>query len=522
MIPAGGESAFTLLRSAVAVNLGAVMSDGDCPEAARANGSGWRRLEWRQSSGRLAERGGGGYCHQAMDWTRQRLYYNLCNPNVALDPKESRNVDLDHFGDQDRPVRGLNWLQELAASIEFSVADAAVEKPAFELFTGLPGSGKTTEILRLRDRLKDPDRAHLLPVYIDADQYLDLTDRIDVSDLRVVTVYEMARQVVAAEGGSEKDALKEGVLERLNRLLGGFSIGQPKVGLPGGTSLALEMKVQPGLRKEIRRLVAENTNTFLHDTDREMLVLKERAERCGYKGVVVLFDSLEKLRGTSERFTEVLTSAEQLFSAGAPYLQLPVHALYTIPPALIMRLRVPVHFMPMIKLWDQERTPFAPGLAAARAIIERRIPEGDVLRWCLGADTNEALEDRLSRLINWSAGYPREIIRLLRSAIRQGPLSDAGFARLLGQAGDDYRRLLLSTDLDWLASVALEHQLTPRDDQQRKAADRMLSNNVVLRYHNGSEWYDVHPAVREMPGFQQAVARAQAQKTQSLAPGASA
>jgi hypothetical protein len=439
-----------------------------------------------------------------MDRNKQRLYYNLCNPDVALPPENEHNVDLDHFGDRDQPVRGLNWEQELGRSIEFAVADAAVEKPACELFTGLPGSGKTTEIMRLMRRLS---AANLLPIYIDAETYLDLTDRIDISDIRVAVVHAMATRVTEVESGSSEGALKEGALDRLGRFFGGLGVSQPRIGIPGGASLALEMKAQPGVRKTVRQRVAENTLAFLRETDLEILDLKERARRRGFEGVVVLFDSLEKLRGTTERFAEVLSSAEHLFASGAPHLQLPVHALYTVPPALILRLRVPVHFMPMIKLWDQERRPFAPGVAAARAIIERRIPDRTALREILGADTDAALEDRLLRLINWSAGYPRELIRLLRSAIRQGPLSASGFDRLLGQAGDDYRRLLLSDDLEWLAQVALLHQLTPKDDKQRQAADRMLSNNIVLRYHNSKEWYDVHPAVHEMAGFRAALSR---------------
>lgn len=444
-----------------------------------------------------------------MDWQTQRLYYNLCNPNKALPPDNPQNVDLDHFGDQDQPVRGFDWLRELAINFEFSIADPAVESPAMEFFTGLPGSGKTTEILRLARRLAKQEGANLLTVHVDADSYLDLTDRIDVSDLRFAILHATESRVLEAEGKDPRDTMKEGVIDRLGRLFGSVSLGQPKVGLPGGVNLALEMKVQPGLRQEVRRRVAENTTTFLRETDRELIELRERAKRCGFSGIAVLFDSLEKLRGTSERFAEVLTSAEHLFSSGAPYLQLPVHVLYTIPPALILRLRVNVHFMPMIKLWSREGIPFHPGLQAAREIINRRIPDPDMLRWCFGASSQEELEERLHRLIKWSAGYPREIVRLLRSAIRQGPLSAVGFERLLGQAGDDYRRLLLSTDVEWLARVAQEHQITPKDDQQRKAADRMLSNNVVLRYHNSSEWYDVHPAVREMPSFKEALARLQ-------------
>lgn len=28
----------------------------------------------------------------------------------------------------------------------------------------------------------------------------------------------------------------------------------------------------------------------------------------------------------------------------------------------------------------------------------------------------------------------------------------------------------------------------------------MLTNNIVLRYLNGADWFDVHPSVRKIPG----------------------
>jgi hypothetical protein len=63
-----------------------------------------------------------------------------------------------------------------------------------------------------------------------------------------------------------------------------------------------------------------------------------------------MFDSLEKLRGTSLTWKQVLESAERIFGNGAPYLQLPVHVLYTIPPALTRRMADPVSFLPMVKV----------------------------------------------------------------------------------------------------------------------------------------------------------------------------
>lgn len=452
-----------------------------------------------------------------MDFEAQRrLYFNLCNPRTPLKPDEERNVDIDAM-DEANPVRGLNWVKRLARTIEFSVADDAVEKPACVFFTGLPGSGKSTEILRLSKRLSDPHGANLLTVVIDAERVIDLNDTIDLADIYVALVYETERAVLTLEGKDADKALKDGVMERMGSLLDNLSLSvTAKYELAAlGATLALEMKEQPSLRQEIRRRVAANTTRFLRECRSELKTLRERAKRCGRAGVVIIFDSLEKLSGTSHSFSEVLDSAERLFSSGDGHLHLPVHALYTVPPALILRLRRPVEFMPMIKLWDRSsRTPFAPGFKAAQTLVERRIPDRALLGQFFGAKSEAELDQRLRRVIEWSAGYPREIVRLLRNVILDGPLDDNSLERLLGQAGDDYRRLLLESDLEWLARVALATDDTPlpRDEIQRQAADRMFANNVVLRYQNSSEWYEIHPSVRNLPILKETMERLRAQR----------
>lgn len=440
----------------------------------------------------------------------RKLYFNLCNPDQPLLPNSAQNVDIDHL-DSSQPVRGLNWAERLARIIEFSsLSDPAAERPACVLFTGLPGSGKSTELLRLKDRLQKREGANLLTVLIQAERTLDLNDTIDVSDIYVSILYEVERQVLIAEGQDPSDAMRDGILTRLAGLLDSDVTIEAKLSLAVlGAGLALEMKENPDVRREVRRRVERSTARFLRQCHTELTNLRDRARKEGYAGIVVIYDSLEKLRGITTNFAEVLRSAELLFAGGSPHLQLPVHTLYTVPPALVLRIKAPVEFMPMIKLWDREGRPFAPGLAAARQLVEQRIPDREVLRWIFGAAEDTTLERRLHQLIEWSAGYPRELVRLLRNAILDAPLDDAKLARLLGQAGDDYRRLLLGTDMDWLARVAVEHTPDPADEAQRQAADRMFANNVVLRYQNTEEWYEVHPAVRKLPKLQSAINRLQ-------------
>jgi len=431
-----------------------------------------------------------------MEFSTRKRYYNRCDPFESLSPDDDRNVDLDELGPE--RVRGINWVERLASRIELS------NKPVFELFTGLPGSGKSTELRRLTARLSRPDRAHMLPVLIDADGVLDLSNPIDIPEIIAAILHRTEECILKEEGKDPGTALEDGYLTRLWNWLNktDIALARAEYQIPSGPKLVAEMKTRPTLRQRVRETVAAHLTTFLGQAREEMTILESRATALDRSGIVVIFDSLEKLRGISSNWDQVLESAERIFASGAPYLQLPVHVLYTIPPALVTRRFEQVQFMPMIKLRERDGISFQPGIDAARELIRRRVPD-EVLIELLGPKA----EERVVEIIRWSGGYPREIVRLLRNAFALStmPISDDDLQRIIGEIRDAYRKIVPEEAFEWLAQVALDHYLTIKDDSHRKAADLMLQNNAVLRYLNGGDWFELHPAVHEIPGVKQAI-----------------
>jgi hypothetical protein len=445
-----------------------------------------------------------------MDFATRKRYYNRFDPGESLLPEDARNVDLDRYADV--RVRGVNWVERLASLVELA------DKPTVVLFTGLPGSGKSTELKRLALRLFDPNRAHLLPILIDAELAVDLANPVDVPEVIAAIVHGTEAILLEREGRNPAEALEEGYLSRLWSWLTKTDVELTKAeySIPGGPKLVAEMKTRPTLRKRIRETVAANLTTFLDQAREEMRGLNGRAIAMGFSGVVVLFDSLEKLRGISSNWVEVLSSAERIFAAGAPYLRLPVHVFYTIPPAVAFRL-AHFHFLPMIKLRGRDGTPFQPGVDAARELVRRRIPD-EALSQLLGPDC----ERRVAELIHWSGGYPREIVRLLRSAlaVAQMPISEDDLNRLISEVRDAYRKIVPAEAFSWLARVTHERYFTVENDGHRPGADLMFQNNVVLRYENGGEWFDLHPAVQQIPGVMEALeALVSRHKAESGEPG---
>jgi len=437
----------------------------------------------------------------------RKEYFNKCDPDEPLDPEDPRCVDIDAASTD---ARGRSWIGALANRIELS------DRPVCEFFSGLPGSGKSTELRRLSARLSSDEGANLFPVLIDAEEVLDIYNPIDIPDILVAILYRTEQAILEKETGSKEGALVEGRLARLWRwvtttevdfkgLSGGVSAkaGIPEVAdVSADAKVVLDLKTNPSLRKRVRDKVQAHMTTFIEEVQAALEELDERAKKQGYEGLVVIFDSLEKLRGISSNWTDVLTSAERVFTGGAPYLKLPVHVIYTIPPALVLRLQTKVHFLPMLKLHDKAGKRAA-GFDAAREIVRQRVPDKYLAEF-LGSTSFKV---RIDRLIERSGGYPRDLVRLLQTCIAEPSLDEPLFNRLLALAADEYVRTIPENAIPWLARVHREKRIIVEDDDHRPTVDQMLQNNVVLRYQNDEPWADVHPAVRDMPALQAELAR---------------
>ncbi|NJL27285.1 MAG: hypothetical protein HC897_05020 [Thermoanaerobaculia bacterium] len=276
-----------------------------------------------------------------MDLETLRYLTKQCS-DESLPPDDPRNVDLDHH-DQEA-VRGASWVERLAAPIERH------EVPVRQFITGLPGSGKSTELRRLEQRLIGHG---YLVARIDAEDALDLTQPLDLPDVIAIVVDGAERAVRRAEGRSEEPEA-EGYLARLwawmkttEAELGGVEVDA------GPAKLTLEMKVRPDFRKQVRAALTRHFTRFLSDARKELESLDARSRAIRRGGLCVILDSLEKLRGLGQNWSEVLDRAERVFSGGAPYLKLPVHCLYTVPLALMTRINEKIELMPMVKLDDR-------------------------------------------------------------------------------------------------------------------------------------------------------------------------
>jgi hypothetical protein len=383
---------------------------------------------------------------------------------------------------------------------------------SFQLFSGFRGSGKTTELLRLKRRLEEQG---CLVFYADALEYVNPSEPIDISDFLIVL------------GGAFNDALfKENVFankpiklaqntywQRINAFLQNTSVDIHEANLKtsvtgpisAGVDLKLELKTSPTFRQNVQKFLASRIGDLRNEAHRffEDGVKQIREFFDEDKQVVFIFDSLEQLRGSISNEQEVLQSVERLFANHLPMLKIPyVHTVYTVPPwfKFVKIGGGRINILPSIRQWNnnEHRSRCHQGCDTLSNFVKKRFgtPGFDEF---FGPEPGATA--KVERLTNLCGGHFRDLLLLLREAVLRAdvwPVSD----EVLEQAILEVRGHFLPIAIDdavWLSKIAkLRESVLPTV----QAADvnrltRFLDTHFVLYLKNGEEWYDIHPLIRD-------------------------
>jgi hypothetical protein len=415
---------------------------------------------------------------------------------------ESLYVESLHGGDgtMEDPVA------ELVDQIDYSESAGAY------LFTGNRGTGKTTELMRLA---RDLVRHECEVFYVDLAEYLNLTQRIEVSDFLMGMLGALSEKV--SERFNEEVG-KAGFFERAWT----FLQSEVKIGgvsLPtGAADLKAALVYAPHFKEDLQRRTRGHVQSLVRSA-REFvlevveLVRKKRNLRDDERlKIVLLVDSMERLRGvgSSEEIREVFKSAETLFGSHADLLRFTgLNVVYTIPPYLqALAGGLGAHYaggrvyaLPSVHVYEccpgpgQWPDVSESGVDKLLSIVERRYPGYEEF----------FSRAQLRRLALSSGGDLRDFFRMARLAIthssRAGlPLPDA----VIEHAEDGVRSDMLPIALDdreWLRKIAHSHEPElPNLDKLPEFA-RLQQGRYILQYRNGEDWYAVHPLLREELGL---------------------
>lgn len=419
----------------------------------------------------------------------------ICDPMRPLEPGDPLYVAFDE-GTPVRGAQGQSCIQQLQRLVY-------LKDETRQLFTGFPGTGKTTELRRLQASLAAARDLPTHAVYIDFEDFLDRYTALSITDVMRVMAYQLDREATIAEGRDPE--VETGYLQRFFDFLCQTDLELSKVGFSAyGATLMLELKNNPTFRARAEQQLKMRFQQFAREAQNHMVQAVVRLKAATHaQRVVVIADGLEKFTPLREEDRASMeASVETVFVQHADLLALPCHVIYTFP--LWLRFRAAElgalydgqpQVLPMVKIAEKAGAPFGPGVDKLVELVQRRLKD---TKRIFGAD----LDQTLMPLLHASGGYPRDLLRMVRQTLidaRAFPVTSHVTQRILDELTQQYAFVVRGTNLPLLKRIATSHALPQEDAEQVAAFGRLLERWLVLAYRNGDEWYDLHPLVRRAP-----------------------
>lgn len=379
-------------------------------------------------------------------------------------------------------------IQELVRDITFADNDSV------NLLSGQRGSGKSTELNRLRSLLEK--KGHIVFI-CDMQNYINLHFPIEITDFLISIMLALNEAILKRY---EKDFAHRSYAERLKDFL------QTEIKFENiDFNFKFALKQDPTIKKRLQTALRGNVTKVVqqaHDFSQDMVkFIREQTD--DNQKIVLLIDSVEQIRGVGDNAESVHQSLENLFNHHSEKLYLKnFHTVYTVPPYLPalanLGLKLDgaiIRSIDNIHVFQRDGNPDPEGVSLMQNIIQRRF-----------ADWQQIFSrEQLQNMILATGGDLRDFFRLIRTLLVKIPLkNDKPLLpvedQIIENAKNDLRRSMLpipEEDKVWLRKVAESKQSELEFLKDLPRLVRFLDNNLLQNYRNGTDWYDVHPLLKE-------------------------
>ena len=382
---------------------------------------------------------------------------DIWDVNASLQLDEPLDGESDPRWVNTQSARGGNSLRLLGQVLGVDMSKRQLKNPpkrGYYLFCGHRGSGKSTELRRIRD---DLDASEIYYVV-----FADATQELDVNNLRYQDILlHLAGKLM---GRLEKDSimieqvhlrkLQDWFIERVEKRAETESFAQEiKAGVQAGASIPGLAKLFIGIsnalksnstyKMELRRTL-QNHFTDFSEAFNHLIEAAEDAIHAAGKGRRILFviDGTDRVSGDDAKAV-FISDVHQLQQMHGRFIYCaPVHLAYE--GSTIGQNFNRIFQLPMIKVANQDGTPNRIGREVMREMLHKRAAPS-------------LFDDGVADiLIKYSGGHPRDLLRLLHSTFiytESGRFDKTAALRAVQEAATDFRRFLGSEDYAFLAKI---------------------------------------------------------------------
>ena len=370
--------------------------------------------------------------------------------------------------------------------------------PTCQVLAGHRGSGKSTELYRLRREL-ERGSPRFFVVFCTADEDIDRND-VDFPDVLIAIIRQMAAQLKERADIELKPGYFRDRWDRLKKVLGDLEIDS--LGLEAGMAkIAVAIKSSPDARLEIRKLLEPDTGNWLTAANDVIGKAVLELSKTGYDGLVILVDDLDKMVVRPHHEAGCTTDEYLFVHRSGQLTDFSCHVIYTLPLSLAYSHHeqtikssfgghVPVVPMTKIATKPPESRRYSRGYTKFQQIIEKRLQS-------VGAVSDDLCSARVrNELIKLSGGQPTELMTLVREAIiAHGlPIDGNSLRRARREGQREYARQLRNDHWPIIEDVRSDGTYT-RTRQSESAFRELLDSRAILQYVNDEEWYGLNPMV---------------------------
>lgn len=369
--------------------------------------------------------------------------------------------------------------------------------------TGQKGTGKSTELRRLRNLLVD---SGVTVFYVDMLKYLHMSEVVEVSDFLIAVSAGLAEQAREQHGLVFEE---ESYWKKLKAFISRIEIEKTSLKasleLPAakfGTDITARLKADDTFKRRLQEVTRGYTTELVEEVHNFAIALvgalRKETKNEGLQ-IAVIIDSFEQIRGYYGNVDEVYKSVVRLFGADGKHLRLPLmHTVITIPPYLnstsIGAGETPVA-LPSVHVRERySDKPDPKGIAILLKMVYQRSDEAKKI---LSSDVLETLAIA-------SGGDIRDFFSLVSSVLvkagTQQVLSLPLDAELAALAKEKLARSFHPIDdvsTRWLYKVRETQQAELGEKDKLHELALLFDRNLVIHYQNGENWYGIHPLIDE-------------------------